>query len=146
MNLLYARGGTTIPGYYTQAELLAALGMSRQNFNQSGLNEVIPAVLLGSEPKPGKRDNRRKLYAADVVGLWRYWLFCRRAWIALGVYPADQPLVPEGGRVPWWVETDEYGWECPVCGGTAISPPHPDDARLWCPRDGVQEIPPDDDD
>jgi hypothetical protein len=120
-------GRTALPGYYTTKEVLAAFGMSRQNFYQSGLAAVIPAVKVGGV----------RLYEAATVNLWRYWLFCRRAWIALGLYPADQPLVPEGGHLPWWVETDEYGWDCPVCGGTAIGPPNPDDARLWCPVDGV---------
>lgn len=124
---------TTLPGYYTQPELLAALGMSRQNFHQSGLAAALPVIRLGRTP----------LYPAQEVGEWLYWLMCRRAWIALGLYPADEPLVPPGEKLPWWVETREYEWECPVCGGLAIGGPDPDDLRLWCPVDGVVDLPPD---
>jgi hypothetical protein len=131
---------TSLPGYYTQAELLAALGMSRQNFNQSGLNEVIPAVLLGSEPKPGKRDNRHKLYDADTVREWLYWLRVRRGWIALGVLPGDAPLLPEGGRIPEGVETGEYSEPCPICGGDAVAPKRYADDRVWCAEHGVQAL------
>lgn len=135
MNPLNWQPATSLPGYYTQKELLAALGMSRQNFHQSGLAEVIrPAASIG----------RNKLYSANDVKLWRYWLYCRKGWIALGVYPADKELVPEGGKVPWWVEVDEYGWVCPTpgCRKTAISAPDPDDPRVWCGEHGIQALPP----
>lgn len=122
---------TSIPGYYTQAELLAALGMSRQNFHQSGLAKVLPTIRLGRTP----------LYPAREVEEWLRWLSVRRGWIALGLYPADEPLVPPGGKVPWWVATGEYEWECPVCGGVAIGGPDPDNQHLWCPVDGIIEWP-----
>lgn len=106
--------------------------MSRQNFYQSGLAEAIPVA---------RRIGRVRLYDPAVVGLWAAWLRARRGWIALGLLPADTPLVPDGGRVPWWVESGEYDWDCPVCGGWAIGAPDPDDRRVWCPVDGVYNPP-----
>ena len=115
-----------IPGYYTQREALAALGMSRQNFYQSGLAAILrPAVTIG----------RSQLYRAEDVGLWRDWLRFRKARIAMGEWPGNAPLLPEGGdKWPSWI--GDYEWDCPVCGGIAYAPGNPDDHRLYCPVDG----------
>lgn len=113
-----------IPGYYTQKEVLAALGMSRQNFYQSGLATALrPVTTIG----------RSHLYRAEDVGLWRDWLRFRRARIAMGEWPADTALLPEGGSPDW---IGDYEWDCPVCGGIAYAPSNMDDHRLYCPVDG----------
>lgn len=118
-----------IPGYFSEKEVLAAFGMSRQNFYQSGLAKLVPSHRVG----------RSKLYAAPDVNLWRGWLLFRRAQIALGRWGATTPLVPPDGKLPWYIASGEYIWECPRCGGTAWSTPEPGDDRLWCPVDGVIE-------
>jgi hypothetical protein len=84
---------------------------------------------------------RTLLYPSAVVHLWRHWLYCRWGWIALGLLPSDEPLVPEDGKVPWWVESGEYDEDCPVCGKLAVTGPNPDDPRVWCEEHGVQEFP-----
>lgn len=124
------KGARVILGYHTQREALAALGMSRQNFYQSGLSAALkPTATLG----------RSHLYAAEDVGLWRAWLRFRRARIAMGEWPADEPLVPKESP-PTWIE--DYEWDCPRCGATAYAPTDPDDARLYCPDDGwIEPIP-----
>ena len=115
-----------LPGYYTQAELLAALGMSRQNFHQTGLAGVLKAATTVG---------RSQLYSAEDVGLWRDWLRFRKARIAMGEWPADAPLLPTGGdKRPSWM--NDYEWDCPACGGIAYAPSNPDDRRLYCPVDG----------
>jgi len=115
-----------LPGYYTQAELLAALGMSRQNFYQTGLAGVL---------KPATTVGRSQLYSAEDVGLWKDWLRFRKARIAMGEWPADAPLLPTGGdKRPSWMT--DYEWDCPACGGIAYAPSNPDDRRLYCPVDG----------
>lgn len=114
----------SIPGYHTQREVLAALGMSRQNFYQTGLAAVLrPAATIG----------RSQLYRAEDVGLWRDWLRYRQAKIAMGELSADAPLVPAESP-PAWI--GDYEWDCPVCGGIAYAPNSPDDQRLYCPADG----------
>jgi hypothetical protein len=119
-----------IPGYYTQKEVLAALGMSRQNFYQTGLAAVLrPAATIG----------RSQLYRAEDVGLWRDWLRFRKARIAMGEWPGDVPLLPEGAdKWPSWI--GDYEWDCPVCGDVAYAPDDPDDHRLYCPVDGWIEM------
>lgn len=106
--------------------------MSRQNFYVSGLASVL---------RPGYRVGRTQLYTADDVGTWAAWLLARRGMIALGLWPANEPLVPAGGQreVAGWLADDDYGTACPVdgCGAEAICNPFDDDGRTWCPVHGI---------
>lgn len=110
--------------FYTQKEALAILGMSRQNFNQTGLAKHL---------RPARTIGRSHLYRAEDVGLWRDWLRYRQAKIAMGELSADAPLLPAESP-PAWI--GDYEWDCPVCGGIAYAPNSPDDQRLYCPADG----------
>lgn len=116
---------TTPPGYCTLAEALQRLGIGRKNFYQSGLARVL---------RPAYQAGRTGLYSAQDVGEWADWLDYRRAMITMNVWPTNTPLVPADADGPPWIAS-EYTFQCPVCGGSAYSPPM-NLARLWCPTDG----------
>ena len=116
---------TTLPGYYTTAEATKALGMSRQNFYQSGLAAAMQSHKVGQP----------RLYAAREVGEWRYWLKVRAAWIAFRLVTGNEPNVPVGGRPPDGI--DDYAADCPICDGLAIEHPAFDDDRVWCAEHGI---------
>ena len=115
------------PEYCTATAAAARLGMSRQNFYQTGLAEAAPRWKMG----------RITLYrVADVDGL-AYWLFVRQGLIARGWRRGDYPLNPTDSEYAAAVHAGRWTEECPVCGGPAVGEEYPDDAPVWCLAHGI---------
>lgn len=120
---------STPPGFTTDP--WASLGMSRQNFYQTGLISLWQDGPLSAYQT---RPNTPILYATEEVGIVRYWLLVRQGLIALGLLPATAPIKPERDILAWF-EEDEYGADCPQCGGSAVE--DLDTGRVWCPACGI---------
>jgi hypothetical protein len=117
---------TPPPGYI--AAPWESLGMSRQNWYQASLDDVIDSWQVAP--------NTPRLYAGEDVGKLRYWLFVRRGLIALGLLPGNTPLRPDFDLLAWF-EEDYHGGQCPRCGSQAVDA---QDGRVWCEKCGVVEI------
>lgn len=120
-----------IPGYYSTTQAAAELGMSRQNFHQSGLAEGIPSYQVATT----------RLYASEAIAVWRTWLTIRQGLVALGIRPYNAPLNIGHAQVVDLVETGEWIGQCPLCNGWAVTDTRllSEDARSWCPEHGIQE-------
>ena len=116
--------------YLTTTQAAKNLGMSRQNFWQSGLALAIPSESIA----------RTRLYDKGDLALWRSWLSIRQGLIALGVRPANTPLNIGHSTVADVVDTGEWEGQCPLCGGWAVTDTrlNIDDDRVWCPDHGIQ--------
>lgn len=116
--------------YVTTTEAACSLGMSRQNFHQSGLAAAIPSEKFGSATA----------YDKNMIARWATWLAIRRGLIALGVRPANTPLNIGHSTVADVVDTGEWEGQCPLCGGWAVTDTrlNIDDDRVWCPDHGIQ--------
>ena len=120
------------PGYLATSEAVARLGMSRQNFHQSGLAEALDRWVVG----PGGRSATQLYRQMDVEHL-AHWLLIRRGLIALGHLPHSTPLNPTDGQ---WSNAVHEGWwdaNCPSCGRYAVGEPLED--RVWCHDCGANQ-------
>lgn len=122
------------PGYCTGPEAAERLGMSRQNFHQSGLAEALDRWVVG----PGG-DSATRLYQRVDVDRLAQWLMVRQGLIALGHLPGNAPLSPTEEQ--WSAAVEEAWWDagCPRCGGYAVGEPL-EDRRVWCPKCGLVEV------
>ena len=119
------------PGYVTAAGVAELLGVTRNTTYAVGYLAILPSWQDGPR-KP------RYFRVADVRAVAE-WLWARRGMIALGLWPPSEPMLPDGGltAIQQWLVDDEYGTDCPACGGRALHNPYADDAPVWCERDGV---------
>lgn len=116
------------PGYLTIAGACSLLGMSRQNFYQTGLNELVEGWKVGAALGA-------ILYSEGQIKDLNRWLQIRQGLVALGVWSATQPVAN-----PKWqavVSEGDYDASCPKCGllgvTTALS------KAVWCLRCGVND-------
>jgi hypothetical protein len=119
---------STPPGYLTVNEVCERLGMSRQNFHQSGLADALDRWRVS---------RTTTLYRREDIGQVRRWLFVRQGLVALGLRPPKYPLVPDGSEFLAAVEEGEWDQACPGCNGDAVGP---FDGPIWCPNCGVIEL------
>ena len=117
---------THLPGYYTASELAAHLQMSRQNLYQSGLMDALKSYKVGAV----------RLYLGEDVENISHWLYVRRGLIALGRLEKKSPLV-DTGMMSRANDEIEFSYECPICGGHAVSNPDEMPPRYWCEKDGI---------
>lgn len=117
---------THLPGYYTASELAAYLRMSRQNLYQSGLMDALKSYKVGAV----------RLYKKADVEKISHWLYVRQGLVALGRLEEKSPLADKG-MMARANEENEFSYECPICGGFAVSNPDETPVRYWCEKDGV---------
>ncbi|MHC4617968.1 MAG: hypothetical protein ACYTEQ_09465 [Planctomycetota bacterium] len=110
------------PGTLTLEGVLDILGMTKQNFYQAGLNDLIDFYQV--------RPNTPNLYDKSQVASFNYWLFVRRGLVELGVYKRNEPLA--NPHYEAFEAEDCYGVACPECEGDAVYDPA-NDERVWCP-------------
>lgn len=112
-------------------EAIALLGITRQWFRQSKLDEF-----LSYYQEPG----RHRAYLVEDVEKFAYWMMIRRGMIALGHWgKTSSRLLPPGDTMQEkrdnfeaWLEEDPHGAVCPECGGGAVQG---DGAGpIWCER------------
>ncbi len=117
--------------YLTTTQAAKSLGMSRQNFWQSGLALAIPSEGVA----------RTRLYDKSDLSLWRSWLSIRRGLIALGILPPNTSLNIGHEGVKFLIDSGEWISACPVCGGWAVTDTRilATDTRTWCPEHHLQE-------
>lgn len=115
------------PGYLSLTEVAEALGMSRQNFHQSGLSKALDHWQIG----------RVTLYRQQDVDWLAHWLLVRKGLIALGHLAHNAPLNPTEGQ--WHQAVHEGYWDarCPSCQGYAVALPL--EGPMWCPRCGISD-------
>lgn len=116
------------PGTMTIEKVCESLGMSRQNFYQSGLPEILDSWQVSK--------NTSRLYLKEDVGKIKYWLFVRQGQVALSLIPYNYPLKPDFD-LDVLVLRARYGAECPQCEGQAVA--DWETARVWCPECGIIE-------
>ncbi len=114
------------PGYSTIEQVCDPLDMSRQNFYQSGLNDVIDSW----QTKP----NTPRLYKNQDVGMLKWWLFTRRGLIALSLLPGNAPLKPAFDLESTFQE-GHHNSQCPQCDKPGIADWETE--RVWCPDCGI---------
>lgn len=117
---------THLPGYYTASELATHLKMSRQNLYQSGLMDALKSYKVGAV----------RLYPKSNVEKISHWLYVRQGLIALGHLEEKSPLVDKG-MMSRAIDENEFSYDCPVCGGFAVSNPDEDSPHYWCEKDGI---------
>lgn len=118
-----------LPGYYTASELATHLRMSRQNLYQSGLMDALKSYKVGAV----------RLYPKAEVDRIAHWLYIRRGLIALGRLEEKFPLVDKD-MMARANEENEFTYECPICGGFAVSNPDEMPVRYWCEKDGIVSL------
>jgi hypothetical protein len=121
---------STPPGYLTVSEVCERLGMSRQNFHQSGLAEALDRWRVS---------RTTTLYRREDIGQIQRWLFVRQGLVALGLRSPKYPLNPDDSEFLAAVEEGEWDQACPGCDGDAVGP---FDGPIWCPNCGVIEVEP----
>jgi hypothetical protein len=120
------------PGYVTAQGVAAVLGLSPQRAYAAGLLELLDSW-------QGGEGNPRYFREADAA-LLRDWLqFAVPGMRALGLWKATAPRIPAGGMaaIREWFAADDYGADCPVCGGPALTNYGDPDGSVWCPVDGL---------
>jgi hypothetical protein len=116
------------PGYLTIEDVLNALKMTRQNFYQSGVADLLDFW----QTKP----NTPNLYAKEQISAFKYWLFIRQGLIALGIYKQNRPLAnPHFESI---LDEDYHGYDCPTCEANAVvDDPMSASPKMWCPNCGI---------
>lgn len=110
----------------TATDAAEFLGMTRQQFYASGLAEWLDYWQTG--------ERNPRMYSKAQLQQMLYWLTVRKGQIALGIIPANLPLLPPpyDGDLAAFVEADECTVDCPECGSMAVINPHGDDEKYWC--------------
>lgn len=108
------------PGLLTIEQVCERLGMSRQNFYNTGLADVLDSWQVSA--------NTPRLYLKEDAGKLSYWLFVREGQIALGAIPPSTPIKPDFDLEAWF-DDDLWGGECDKGHQAVVDP---DDGRVWC--------------
>jgi hypothetical protein len=102
--------------------------MSRQNFYQSGLDNLIDSWQVSP--------NTPRLYSNQDIGMLKWWIVTRRGLIALGKLPGNAPLKPTFDLESAFQE-GEHDIKCPQCDEWAVADWQTE--RVWCPDCGIGE-------
>jgi len=97
------------PGFVTANAAAEIVGHSRQAFYQSGIADWLDSWKVG----------RVRLYRMADVRAIADFVEDRPGLVALGVIPANAPLIPSPDLWSAW-KVGEFFTECPRCGGPAL--------------------------
>ena len=115
-------------------EVIARLGMSRQRFGKSGLDEFLTYY---------QEIGRHRAYLVEDVEKFTHWQMVRRGMIALGhwgkttsrLLPPGETMQEKRNFFEAWLEDDLYGVECPRCGSRAVQGEM--GGNTWCQECGI---------